>query len=192
MSPAGRPPEGSPTAPPREGTTLERLWATWRMKYIVTLPEGGPGADVFVDLPETEDGSGNLIVHRGEFCYIVLNLYPYNNGHAMVIPFRKVADFSSLDADEMLEMMQLADLLMRALTRCMSPQGFNMGMNLGRVGGAGIPEHLHLHVVPRWPGDTNFMPVIGQTKVLPESLEDTWQKVQGAIRDVLAEEGAAG
>jgi ATP adenylyltransferase len=171
------------------GTLLERLWATWRMKYIATLAtDEGPAEDVFVELPRGEDGPGNLIVHRGEHCYVVLNLYPYNNGHAMVIPFRKVAEFSEMTDAEMLEMMRLADLLMRALRRCMRPQGFNLGMNLGRVGGAGIPDHLHLHVVPRWSGDTNFMPVVGQTKVLPEGLEATWRKVSGAIREVLAEE----
>ena len=171
-----------------EGTLLERLWAAWRMRYISTLSDGGTGPDVFADLPKLEDGPGNLIVHRGRLCYIVLNLFPYNCGHAMVIPLRKVAGFSELSADEMLEMMQLADLLMRALERGMRAQGFNVGMNLGKVGGAGIPDHLHLHVVPRWPGDTNFMPVVGQTKVLPESLEDTYRRVRTAIGEILAEE----
>ncbi len=172
----------------QEGTLLQRLWATWRMKYISRLTEDGAGEDVFVGLPESEDGPGNLIVHRGKTCYIVLNLYPYNNGHAMVVPFRKVGAFSDLAEAEMLEIMKLSDLLMRALERCMRPQGFNLGMNLGRVGGAGIPDHLHMHIVPRWSGDTNFMPVVGQTKVLPESLEDTWGKVHAAIREILTEE----
>lgn len=137
---------------------------------------------VFTELPKEEDGPGNLILHRGRTCYIVLNLFPYNCGHAMVVPFREVGDLSSLTDEERLEMMQLADLMTRALVRALDAQGFNIGMNLGKLAGAGIPNHLHLHIVPRWLGDTNFMPAVGDTKVLPESLEDTYQKVRDAIR----------
>lgn len=173
-----------------EGTILERLWATWRMSYISQLKEGSNPEDVFSELPKLEDGPENLIVHRGEHCYVVLNLYPYNTGHAMVVPFRKVQDFVELTQDEMLEMMQLSQVVIRALRECMKAQGFNLGMNLGQVAGAGIPKHLHLHIVPRWNGDTNFMPITGQTKVLPEGLAETYEKVRSAIRAELEREGS--
>jgi ATP adenylyltransferase len=149
------------------------------MRYIENHEVHADG--VFSELPKHEDGPGNLIVHRGDTCYIVLNLYPYNSGHCMVVPFRAVAEPGELTDAEMLEMMQLVALVVRALRRGMGAQGFNLGMNLGRVAGAGIPRHVHFHVVPRWAGDTNFMPVVGGTKVMPESLEDTYAKVRQAI-----------
>ena len=171
------------------GTPLQRLWATWRMQYISSIGEKPHGC-IFCDLPEEEDGTANLIVHRGETGFIVLNLYPYNNGHAMIVPRRHVAELPELTDAESLEMMQLAALLQTALIDVLQPQGFNLGMNLGRVGGAGIPGHLHLHVVPRWLGDTNFMPVVGETRVLPESLTETYEKVRGAIQQALERRGA--
>ena len=163
----------------------DRLWAPWRMEYIRGLHRRHTDS-VFSDLPREEDGPGNLILHRGDTCYVVLNLYPYNTGHCMVVPFRAVGDLAGLTSEEMLEMMRLADLVTRALVRCMDAQGFNLGLNLGRLAGAGIPNHLHLHVVPRWLGDTNFMSAVAGTKVLPESLEDTYHKVRQAIREELA------
>lgn len=166
---------------------VSRLWAVWRMRYIEQLEvRAGGDDDVFSELPRHEDGPGNLIVHRGKTCFIVLNLYPYNTGHSMVVPFRAVPEPGQLTDEEALEMMRLVDLVMRALRRAMNAQGFNLGMNLGRVAGAGIPNHLHFHVVPRWGGDTNFMPVVGETKVIPESLEDTYRKVRRAIEEELA------
>lgn len=175
-----------------EGTLLQRLWATWRMKYITTIGKDVESC-VFCDIPQLQDGTENLIVHRGQSCFIVLNLYPYNNGHAMVIPFRHVSSLADLSDSEKLEMMQLAGVLSRALELTLEPQGFNLGMNLGRVAGAGIPGHLHLHIVPRWLGDTNFMSVTAETKVLPENLEDTYRKVRTGIRAVmgLAEDSGA-
>jgi ATP adenylyltransferase len=167
-----------------QGTLLHRLWAVWRMRYIEGL-ETDPG-EVFTELPRHEDGPGNLIVHRGRTCYVVLNLYPYNTGHSMVVPFRPVADPGDLTDEELLEMMQLVSLVVRALRRGMKAQGFNLGMNLGKIAGAGIPGHLHFHVVPRWSGDTNFMPVVADTKVIPESLEDTYRKVRRAIEEEAA------
>ena len=167
-----------------EGTLLRRLWATWRMQYISSIGKEIESC-VFCDIACMEDGAENLIVHRGRTCYIVLNLYPYNNGHAMVIPHRHVATLAEMSDEEKLEMMQLADVLQRALQITLDAQGFNVGMNLGRVAGAGIPGHLHLHVVPRWLGDTNFMPVTAETKVLPEKLEDTYRKVRSGILEVL-------
>jgi ATP adenylyltransferase len=174
-----------------QGTLLQRLWATWRMRYISRIDEKPDGC-IFCELTREEDGPGNLIVHRGESCYIVLNLYPYNNGHAMVVPFRHVGDLPDLNDAERLEMMRLVGVLQRALAKKIRAQGFNLGMNLGRAGGAGIPGHLHLHFVPRWAGDTNFMPVVGETKVLPESLHETYEKLRAAVREELeAQEGNA-
>jgi ATP adenylyltransferase len=154
------------------------------MKYITSIGKETESC-VFCDIARMEDGAENLIVHRGKTCYIVLNLYPYNNGHAMVIPHRHVASLAEMSDEEKLEMMQLADVLQRALEWVLDAEGFNLGMNLGRVAGAGIPGHIHLHVVPRWLGDTNFMPVTAETKVLPEKLEDTYHKVRTGIREVL-------
>lgn len=167
-----------------EGTLLQRLWAVWRMKYISSIGKESASC-VFCDIAGREDGAENLIVHRGRTCYIVLNLYPYNNGHAMVIPHRHVGTLAEMSDEEKLEMMQLADVLQQALVKTLDAEGFNFGMNLGRVAGAGIPGHVHLHVVPRWLGDTNFMPVTAETKVLPEKLEDTYHKVRLGIREVL-------
>ena len=168
-----------------DGTLLQRLWATWRMKYVTSLEAERAGC-VFCEIAAEEDGPGNLILYRGETCYIVLNLYPYNNGHAMVVPFRHVASLTDLTDAERCEMMQHAALLQEALTEKMRAHGFNLGMNLGRVGGAGIPDHVHMHLVPRWSGDTNFMPVIGETKVLPEALPDTYEKVRAALQEAAA------
>jgi ATP adenylyltransferase len=171
-----------------EGTILQRLWATWRMKYIASIEREAEGC-IFCDLLKVRDGPQNLVAYRGETAYIVLNLYPYNSGHAMVIPQRHVATLPELTDEERLEMMQLAGVLQSALEEGLGAQGFNLGMNLGRVAGAGIPGHLHLHVVPRWLGDTNFMPVVGEARVLPESLADTYVKVRDAIQRTLAREG---
>ncbi|NNE43671.1 MAG: HIT domain-containing protein [Gemmatimonadetes bacterium] len=169
---------------------MERLWAAWRNTYVSSLDQ--PAAEcVFCELTKQEDGPENLVLHRGETCYIVLNLYPYNNGHAMVLPYRHTQSLEDLTDEERSEMMRLAALVQRALAERKKAQGFNLGMNLGRVGGAGIPGHLHLHVVPRWPGDTNFMPVVGQTKVLSEALDVTYEKLREGIADILKREGAA-
>ncbi|GJM44776.1 MAG: hydrolase [Gemmatimonadota bacterium] len=174
-------------SPEASDSGLPRLWATWRMGYIKGLHRRDADS-VFSQLPKETDGPENLIVHRGVTCYVVLNLYPYNSGHCMVVPFREVGELSALSPEERLEIMDLADLVTRALRRALDAQGFNMGMNLGKLAGAGIPNHLHMHIVPRWTGDTNFMPVVGDTKVLPESLEATYAKVRDAIRAELDEE----
>ncbi|WP_242659484.1 HIT family protein [Thermostaphylospora chromogena] len=162
--------------------SFQRLWTPHRMAYIKgeNKPTGtGPDDGCpFCEIPKLSDGEG-LIVARGEAVYAVLNLYPYNSGHLMVCPYRHVADYAELDAPETAE---LADFTKRALTALRTSagaQGFNVGMNLGAVAGAGIAAHLHQHVVPRWGGDTNFMPIVGRTRVLPQLLRDT--------RDILAE-----
>jgi ATP adenylyltransferase len=163
-----------------------RIWTPHRMAYI--NGEGKPSGDPnhpdecpFCVIPQRSDEDG-LIVARGSLVYAVLNLYPYNAGHLMVIPFRHVGDITELDSDESLELVELtqaAVVTLRAVTRA---QGFNLGFNLGSVAGAGIAEHLHQHVVPRWGGDTNYMPIIGRTRVLPQLLSDTRQLLADAWR----------
>ncbi len=147
------------------------------MAYI--QGEGKGDGCAFCTIPTMSDENG-LIVHRGETAYVVLNLYPYNSGHLMAVPYRHVADYPGLTLDETVEVATLTQAAMQALRRASGAQGFNLGMNQGSVAGAGIAEHLHQHVVPRWGGDTNFMPVVGHTKVLPQLLRDTRQLVADA------------
>lgn len=155
---------------------FDRLWTPHRMAYILGegKPTGsGPGDGCpFCDIPKRDDEDG-LVVARGRHVYAVLNLYPYNAGHLMVCPYRHVADYPDLTDEETVELATYTQQAVQALRRASAPQGFNIGMNLGAVAGAGIAAHLHQHVVPRWGGDTNFMPVVGRAKVLPQLLRDT-------------------
>ncbi|WP_436770655.1 HIT family protein [Yinghuangia sp. YIM S09857] len=159
-----------------EPDAFQRLWTPHRMAYI--KGEGkptGPAADdgcPFCEIPKMDDESG-LIVRRGEAVYAVLNLYPYNGGHLMVVPYRHVADYTDLDLAETVELGEFTKRAMTALRKASGAQGFNIGMNQGHVAGAGIAAHLHQHLVPRWGGDTNFMPVVGHTRVLPQLLAET-------------------
>ncbi|HEV7203316.1 MAG TPA: HIT domain-containing protein [Jatrophihabitans sp.] len=158
-----------------EPDSFGRLWTPHRMVYI--KGEGKPSHDdagddcPFCAAPARSDEDG-LIVARGAHVYAVLNLYPYNSGHLMTVPYRHVAGYPELDDDETLELAQFTQKAMRVIRAVMAPHGFNLGINQGPVAGAGIAAHLHQHVVPRWGGDTNFMPVIGQTRVLPQLLAD--------------------
>ncbi|MFI6599720.1 HIT family protein [Nonomuraea sp. NPDC050536] len=165
------------------GDNFQRLWTPHRMAYIKgenkpTSSEAGDGCP-FCAIPKMSDEEG-LIVARGEVVYAVLNLYPYNSGHLMVVPYRHVSDYDELDENELSELAHFTQRSLRALRKASGAQGFNVGMNLGEVAGAGIAAHLHQHVVPRWGGDTNFMPVVGHTKVLPQLLRDTRQLLADA------------
>jgi ATP adenylyltransferase len=154
---------------------FRRLWMPHRMAYIKgenRVTGDGPEGCPFCRIPELDDAEG-LIVARGELVYTVMNLYPYNAGHVMVCPYRHVADYTDLDGPETAELAAHTKRAMQALRAASGAQGFNIGMNMGGVAGAGISAHLHQHVVPRWGGDTNFMPVIAGTKVLPQLLSDT-------------------
>jgi ATP adenylyltransferase len=158
-----------------------RLWTPHRRAYI---KGEGKGPDcAFCQIPTLTDEEG-LVVARGAHCYAVLNLYPYNSGHLMVVPFRHVPLYDELTAEETVELGEMTQHAIRAIRHASDAQGFNVGMNLGVVAGAGIAAHLHQHVVPRWGGDTNFMPVVGHTKVLPELLPETRSLLSRAWKDV--------
>jgi len=164
---------------------VERLWSSWRLAYI--SGSGEPKGCVFCDAqtgPEAEP----LVLHRGTGCFVILNLYPYNNGHLMVVPNRHVALLANATPDEVSEMMRLTRLAEMALTEAYRPQGLNIGMNLGRPAGAGIADHMHIHVVPRWTGDTNFMSVVGGVRVLPEELEQTAARLRPVFERLAAEQ----
>jgi ATP adenylyltransferase len=149
------------------------------MEYIQAAKEQGDDAGcIFDDLPVEGDDERTKILERGRFAFVILNSFPYNPGHLMVAPFRHVGDVRTLEADELADIDALIGHSITALEDEMQPHGYNVGMNLGRVAGAGIPDHVHWHVVPRWNGDTNFMPVVGQTRVLPELLEETYQRLR--------------
>lgn len=157
---------------------MERLWTPWRMEYIKSAGAEAQGGCIFCDLPAKGDDEAVYIVARTDRAFAILNAYPYNPGHLMVAPFRHIGELEGLEESELLETGRLLQRSIRALRDVMQPQGFNLGMNLGRIAGAGLPDHLHWHIVPRWDGDTNFMPVLGQTKVLPELLEETYGKLR--------------
>jgi len=158
---------------------VERIWSPWRMAYIQAAKEQGEdGRCIFCDLPAEGDDVRTMILARGELAFVIVNSFPYNPGHLMVAPFRHVGAFTSLEADELADVDALVARSIRALEQEMEPHGYNLGMNLGRVAGAGIPDHVHWHLVPRWNGDTNFMPVVGETRVLPELLEETYARLR--------------
>jgi len=160
---------------------VDILWAPWRMEYLRgTMVEGKEC--IFCKMLSEDRDRENLLVYRGKAAFAVMNLYPYNSGHLMIVPTRHVGQFCELQPDELLELDKLLQTAIKALERTMQPHGFNLGMNLGRVAGAGIQDHLHYHLVPRWNGDTNFMPVVGQTKVMSESLQEGWEKLQKEFR----------
>lgn len=158
----------------------ETLWAPWRLTYIQRPSTGSASGDIFVDLPAEQDDEKNLILFRGQHAFIILNAYPYANGHLMVAPYRQIADITLLNDDELLEINQLVSKSVEWLRAAYNPNGFNIGVNMGGAAGAGIPVHIHWHIVPRWNGDTNFMTVVGGTRVIPQSLEDSYAALKRA------------
>ena len=161
---------------------MERLYTPWRMQYIAAANQTVDGC-IFCALLADDAGSDreNFIVYRAQTTFVVMNIYPYNTGHLMVLPFEHAARLSALPAQTQLEMMTISAYCTELLTELMDPDGFNIGLNLGRAGGAGVDSHLHLHIVPRWTGDSNFMTVIGETRVLPETLTDTYDRIMALI-----------
>jgi ATP adenylyltransferase len=156
---------------------VERLWSPWRMQYVSSATGDDEGC-IFCAALDSDDDVGSHVLHRGDDAFVLLNAYPYNTGHLMIAPNRHVAELDELTPEERAALMELTSSSSAFIREGMSPHGFNVGMNLGRVAGAGIPGHLHVHIVPRWGGDTNFMPVVGHTRVLPEMLADTDAKLR--------------
>lgn len=151
------------------------------MTYIEKPSTGRTdGADIFVDLPAENDDAKNLILHRGKVSFVMLNAFPYSNGHLLIAPYRQVADITDLDDAELLEINQLLAKGVAWVKTAYKPDGFNLGVNMGRAAGAGIPIHIHWHIVPRWNGDTNFMTTVGQVRVMPQTLEDSYARLQEA------------
>jgi ATP adenylyltransferase len=158
----------------------QRIWAPWRLAYVKDASKDDQTC-IFCAKPAADDDEANLIVHRGERCFVILNLFPYTNGHLMVAPYEHVGALTELGEDTVAEMMALAQRSIRALELKYAPHGFNVGFNQGRVAGAGVEHHIHMHVVPRWGGDTNFMPVLGDTRVMPQSLEQSYEMLKGTF-----------
>lgn len=160
---------------------MEALHAPWRIQYILGPKPAPADASIFSRIAQSSDDESNHVVARDRTCYAVLNTFPYNGGHLMVVPYRQTADLNALTEEEMADLLKLTRRCQNALTEVMHPDGFNVGINFGKVAGAGIVEHLHIHVVPRWEGDTNFMPVIAGTTVLPEALKEVAAKLRTAL-----------
>ena len=159
---------------------MESLYAPWRIEYILSpKPESKEG--VFARIAQSSDDVAHYVIARDRTCFALLNRYPYVGGHLMVVPYKEVADLNGLTEEEVADLWKLARRCLNALTAVMKPNGFNVGINLGKVAGAGIAEHLHIHIVPRWNGDTNFMPVIANTSVVPEALTEIAAKLRAQL-----------
>jgi ATP adenylyltransferase len=161
---------------------MNHIWSPWRMEYIEHSNKDD--ACIFCNAQAKEDGAENLIAFRGERAYVILNRYPYTSGHLMVVPFAHQPNLEELDAEIRAEMMELTTQCMTVLRKIYHPQGFNVGANIGEAAGAGVQSHVHIHIVPRWAGDTNFMSAVAETRVLPESLPATYERVKGAFLEV--------
>ncbi len=161
---------------------MEQIWAPWRMEYILQAEKSGC---FLCQKPKQDNDEANFILYRGESNFIILNSFPYNPGHLMVAPYRHTGHLDDLTEAESKEHFTMIKLSVRLLTEVAKPTGFNIGMNLGKVAGAGLDDHLHTHIVPRWQGDTNFMPVVSNTKVLPEALMATYSKLKAGLSNIL-------
>ncbi len=161
---------------------MKYLWAPWRMTYILDNKQKGC---IFCKKPKEKKDKENLIIYRGQYSCVMMNRFPYNNGHLMVFPKRHCPEFEELTDREFHELFMLIKSSIRVLKDQLHPHGFNIGMNIGKVGGAGFDKHVHFHIVPRWTGDTNFMPVLCETKIIPEYLEATYQKIYSVFKNFL-------
>jgi ATP adenylyltransferase len=157
---------------------MKHLWSPWRLEYLIAPEAEGC---IFCQTIKADADRENLVLYRGEHAFLMLNRYPYNNGHFMVLPYAHVPSLENLDAPTLMEMMLLLNRGLAALRRTMDPDGFNIGANLGQAAGAGIEEHIHIHAVPRWTGDTNFMPVIGEMRVVPQTWLQTYDDLKAAL-----------
>ena len=161
---------------------MKQMWSPWRSQHIDELQDKKEDRKaLFSRIAEEHDDDRNLVVHRGEHLYVVMNRFPYNNGHLLIVPYRQVESFDELNEDEQFETARLISSCIQWLREAVHAEGFNVGMNLGEAAGAGVPEHLHVHVIPRWSGDTNFMPTLADVKVVPEAMQDTYRKLKEAV-----------
>lgn len=162
---------------------MDKLYSPWRSRYIATFKDEKKkeGESLFTRIAREKNDAKNLVLARRKHCFVMMNLYPYNSGHLMIIPYKKTAEFSDLSADEHLEIMQTTSDMIELLKKTLKPHGFNIGANLGRVAGAGIDDHIHFHIVPRWNGDMNFMPTIAETKVVSEAMRETYRKLKRTL-----------
>ena len=164
---------------------MKRMWSPWRSKYIETFKQPRKkkknGRSLFSAAIRAKDDDKYFIVWRGKHCFVIMNLYPYNSGHLMVVPYRQTAEIGELTSGELTEIMTTVQRAITALNKVMKPQGYNFGANLGRTAGAGVDDHVHFHIVPRWNGDTNFMPILAETKVISEDMKVTLKKLQKAF-----------
>ncbi len=169
---------------------MDFLWAPWRSKYVADSSKAKKveGFCIFCEFPKQNSDEKNLIVHRSKYAYIILNRFPYNPGHVMIVPYRHISSIDLLDENEVYDVFNLIKITLSSIRKIYSPDGFNIGINIGRTAGAGIESHVHVHVVPRWNGDANFMPVLSNTKVLPEDLDTTYAKLKKAIEDTISNE----
>lgn len=158
---------------------MDYLWTPWRYAYI-TSADRAPGC-IFCDKPAENNDPKNFIVHRGRLCYIILNAFPYTSGHVMVVPFAHLDQLDKLPLEAAHEMMDLSQKMESVLRRVYNAEGINLGMNIGKCAGAGVAGHVHMHVLPRWTADANFVSVVGETRVLPEALETTYEKIKNAL-----------
>ena len=161
---------------------MKPLWAPWRMEYVKAPKEH---ENIFYDKVNSKNDRDNLILYRGDFSFIIMNLYPYNNGHILILPYKKISNMEDLNDNELLEIMKLAQEAMLIFKRKMNAEGFNFGLNMGSAAGAGIKEHLHYHLVPRWSGDNNFMPTIGNTKVIVQGLLETYDLIFPEFKKII-------
>lgn len=163
---------------------MKRLHSPWRSQYIATFKDEKPkkGESLFTALLRQKKDAKNLIVLRKDRCFVMMNLYPYNSGHLMVVPYRQTAELADLGTDELTDIMETLQQMQQVLTTMLKPHGFNIGANIGRVAGAGIDDHIHFHIVPRWNGDTNFMPTLADVKVVSEDMRSMYKKLVSAVK----------
>lgn len=163
---------------------MKRMFSPWRSQYIASFKNEKPrkGESLFTGILRQNNDKKNLVILRKTHCFVMMNLYPYNSGHLMVIPYRHTAEIAELTAEEHTEIMETTAQMIGILKKVMNPQGFNFGANLGRAAGAGVDDHIHFHIVPRWTGDTNFMPTLADVKVVSEEMRDTYKKIVAELK----------
>ena len=162
---------------------MDKLWAPWRVKYINLLQDKGKKKCIFCAMLKEKNDRKNFIVMRTQYSFCVLNIYPYNNGHLLIVPYRHVSGLSNLRKEERDDLFDLLLLMKMRVKKTLKPGGYNIGINLGKIAGAGFPGHLHIHLVPRWRGDVNFMPVIGNTKIISQSLKILFQRLRACAQE---------